>query len=311
MADLSMNSPDGDGPDEDDLDPVFAPWDGRRVPVTLIGGYLGAGKTTVINELLARATQPIAVLVNDVGQVNIDARLIERHEGDTIELTNGCVCCSLSEGLLVAFDQLRDRALPPDHVVIELSGVADPARVVPWTATPGFRLDGVVVLVDADQFLLAEAHDWAAPAVRMQIESADVLVLTKIDLASPEQLDAVRQRIAALAPNTPLLESDSTIATAALLAIGTRHPDGVAAMPEPSLFDQHVTTLVPLPLPTTRAELDQILDRLDAKVLRAKAIAATDDGMLLVQVVGSRRTITALPAAELEWATDLVVISAP
>ena len=67
-------------------EPEFAPWDGRRVPVTLVGGYLGAGKTTIINDLLARTTRPIAVLVNDVGSINIDAALVARHSGDTIEL---------------------------------------------------------------------------------------------------------------------------------------------------------------------------------------------------------------------------------
>ena len=68
--------------------------DGRRVPVTLVGGYLGSGKTTLINELLGRTDRPIAVLVNDVGEVNVDAALISRRSSDTIELTDGCVCCS-------------------------------------------------------------------------------------------------------------------------------------------------------------------------------------------------------------------------
>ena len=83
-------------PDEIEVEePDFAPWDGRRVPVALLGGYLGSGKTTLLNELLRRTEVPIAVLVNDVGAVNIDSRLIERRASDTLELTGGCVCCSL------------------------------------------------------------------------------------------------------------------------------------------------------------------------------------------------------------------------
>ena len=91
------------------VEPVYAPWDGRRVPVTLLSGYLGAGKTTIINEMLGRTDVPIAVFVNDVGAVNVDAKLIQKQDGDTLDLTGGCVCCSLKNGFLEAFDQLRPR----------------------------------------------------------------------------------------------------------------------------------------------------------------------------------------------------------
>ena len=73
-------------------------WGGRRAPVTLLGGYLGSGKTTLLNELLASADRRYAVLVNDIGAVNVDAALVARRDGDTIELTDGCVCCSLVDG---------------------------------------------------------------------------------------------------------------------------------------------------------------------------------------------------------------------
>ena len=129
--------------DEDEItviEPVYAPWDGRRVPVVLLGGYLGAGKTTVINEMLARTDKPIAVMVNDVGDVNIDARLIERQDGDTLDLSGGCVCCSLKNGFLEAFDQLRQREHPPELVVVELSGIANPASAAGMASTPGFML---------------------------------------------------------------------------------------------------------------------------------------------------------------------------
>jgi G3E family GTPase len=119
------------------VEPEFLPWDGRRVPLTFVGGYLGAGKTTAINEVLAHTDRPIAVIVNDVGAVNIDAALIRRRHGDTIELTDGCVCCSSVDGLGAAFDQIRARPEPPDHVLVELSGVAEPSQVVPWGWSAG------------------------------------------------------------------------------------------------------------------------------------------------------------------------------
>ncbi|MCB9390180.1 MAG: hypothetical protein H6512_11640 [Acidimicrobiia bacterium] len=87
----------------------FAPWDGRRVPVTLLGGYLGAGKTTALNALLARTDRPIALIVNDVGAINVDAALVARRSGDAVELTDGCVCCGIAGGLAAALDSLRER----------------------------------------------------------------------------------------------------------------------------------------------------------------------------------------------------------
>ncbi|MEM1333206.1 MAG: GTP-binding protein [Actinomycetota bacterium] len=122
------------------VEPEFLPWDGRRVPVTFVGGYLGAGKTTAINEVLAATDRPIAVIVNDAGSVNVDAALIARRDGDTIELTDGCVCCTSIDDMGAAFDTIRARPEPPDHVVIELSGVAEPTNVVPWGRSAGFLL---------------------------------------------------------------------------------------------------------------------------------------------------------------------------
>ncbi len=287
-------------------EPEFLPWDGRRVPVTLLGGYLGAGKTTAINEILRRAERPIAVLVNDVGAVNVDAKLLRRRSRNVIEFTDGCVCCSLSDGLGRAFDELRANAVPPEHVILELSGVAEPARVVPWTASAGFRLDGVVVLVDAEQFRELDAHDVIGPTVRRQIEAADLIVLTKLDLASPADRASTRRRVAELAPGAPVIDVDH-VAAAGVLALGSRR--ALEAPPATSLFDVHTTELVALPDPVDLDELRVIVDRLPPDVLRAKAIARTpDDRRHVVQVVGRRRSIEPLLRPEYVEPTDLVVI---
>lgn len=296
------------GPDAID---GFAPWDGRRVPVTLLGGYLGSGKTTAINELLAITDRPVAVLVNDVGAVNVDAALIARRHGDTIELTDGCVCCGLNNGLADAFDQIRRRPSPPDHVLLELSGVADPRPVLPWATTAGFRLDGVIILIDADQFLDRADDAGTAATVEAQLSSADLFLMTKTDLASDATVVAVTERLAGLAPGVPVLRSDSPTAGAAFLNLGTRNPRGLSALPAPSLFDAHETSLVSLPDPIDLAELDRVLAGLGDRALRAKAVVRDNDGIRhLVQVVGKRRLITPLPAAEDQPPTDLVVITA-
>lgn len=289
-------------------EPEFLPWDGRRVPVTLLGGYLGAGKTTIINELLARTTKPIAILVNDAGAVNVDAKLIRRQDGDTIEFTDGCVCCSLSQGLGIAFDQLRERPVPPEHVILEMSGVANPERVAPWTKSAGFVLDGIVVLVDAEQFLDDESHAVIGDTLRTQVRAADLLITTKLDLVDAEMLARVRHRLTELAPDTPVLGPESAIATAGLLELGGRQPG--TSTPSISLFDVHETTLLPLANPIDTSAINDLLDSLDDSVVRAKGIARTpDDRHLIIQVVGRRRSISELPEPEQQEPTDLVVIS--
>ena len=289
---------------------VIAPWDGRRVPVTLLGGYLGSGKTTVINAVLARTDRPIAVLVNDVGAVNIDVSLVRRRHGDTIELTDGCVCCSLAGGLAAAFDGLRARPEPPDHVIVELSGVADPARVAPWAGSDGFRLDGIVVLVDSEQFVERLDDPATGPSVRSQVEAADLFVLSKLDLATTADRDAAVRRLGELARGVPILDANDAIATASFLDLGTRRPGGVGATPPPELFDAHDVHIQPVPRPVDRADFETMIDSLPASTLRAKGIAVTHDGTrLLAQVVGRRREITVLPEAEAQPPTDLVVIT--
>lgn len=290
-------------------EPDFLPWDGQTVPLTLLGGYLGAGKTTVINELLGRSELPIAVLVNDLGSVNIDATLIKQRNSDTIEFTDGCVCCSLSSGLGPAFDQLRQRPTPPAHVILELSGVADPDRVRPWGKSAGFRLDGVVVLVDCDQF--GELLQLPAPAAMLtrQVQAADLIVLTKTDLATAERTSDTKSRVRALAPNTPVIDSPSALGTAGILELGGRSNADRPEVPPISLFDLHVADLMPIPDPISEEELQALLDSLDESVIRAKGIARTPDGRrLLVQVVGRRRVLEPMSAGHDVAPTDLVRI---
>ncbi len=298
-------------------EPDFLPWDGQRVPITFVAGYLGAGKTTLINSLLETTDRPIAVFVNDVGAINIDARLLKRRHGDTIELTDGCICCSLSDGFGAAFDQLRARRNPPDHVVVELSGVAEPSRVIPWGRTAGFQLDGVVTLVDCDAFTELAAEPVAGLAIEAQISAADLVVLTKTDLAAPARIDAVRARVHQLAPDVPVIDG-ATASIATVLRLGGRRPGGPTQLPPATLFDRHTVRTHPLPRPIERAAIDHLLDETTAGAVRAKGIAVDPSGThWAIQVVGRRRSITALSQAELEGqldglaqelATDLVVI---
>ncbi len=293
------------------VEPEFAPWDGRRVPVVLLGGYLGAGKTTLINELLARTDVPIAVMVNDVGETNIDAALIERHGTDTLDLTGGCVCCSLKNGFLEAFDDLRSKATPPELVVVELSGVADPINASGLVSTAGFQLDSIVTLVDIEQFDKWEAEDSVvAGFVRTQVKAADVVLLTKQDLVDNSQIEKVKNRVSELAKDATLLLADSIHSAAGLVGLSSRRPIPQIGVSR-TLFDQHRVSTLPLPEGANEQEINLILDDLPSTTVRAKGIARAADGeLLLIQVTGKRRVVEPLPVAEITDPTDLVVIEA-
>lgn len=180
-----------------------------RIPCTVIGGFLGAGKTTLLNHLLR--SQPgcrLAVLVNDFGALNVDAALVASTEGDTVALTNGCVCCTIGDDLSAALIRVLSADPPFDGVVIEASGVSDPWRIAQLgMAASELRLDGVIVLVDAGAVLEQVADPLLADALHTQIRAADLLVLNKVDLVDDAQRTRVRDWLNQIAPRTPVYET--------------------------------------------------------------------------------------------------------
>lgn len=299
------------------VEPEYLPWDGRRVPLTFVGGYLGAGKTTAINEVLAETDRPIAVIVNDVGAINIDAKLIRKRSGDTIELTDGCVCCSSIEGFGAAFDQIRERPEPPEHVIVELSGVAEAGNVLPWGSSAGFLLDGVVIVAAVDQLVEASMPEWIRTHVDRQVGEADLIVLTKADLADADQHAAARSRLTELTPDTPVIDGGLTGrepgALGRFLSLGGHRVGNATQIASPTLFDLHETNTIPVDGPLDRAGIDALIDSLPrhigGSIARAKGVIDTPEGLVLVQVVGARREVTTLLPSEMQQPTDLVVIS--
>jgi G3E family GTPase len=303
-------------------EPEFLPWDGRRTPVTFVGGYLGAGKTTAINEVLAAAEHPIAVIVNDAGAINIDAALIKGCDGDSIELTNGCVCCTSVDEMGAALDLIRSRPDPPDHLVVELSGIAEPSEVVHWGSSAGFFLDGVVTVVAVDQLMDDGLARWIRLHLEAQIEAADLLVLMKTDLVDPAVAEAAWSRLRSLAPTSPIIDGSlagrEPGALGRFLAVGGHRDRDASGVPGPSLFDLHETHTVPLGGAMTRVDIQALVADLPQRfggrtVARAKGIVELVDGdtrrLALVQLVGSRLEITPLLVNERQRPTDLVVIT--
>ena len=144
-------------------------------PLTILGGFLGAGKTTALNRLLQAATGRVGVLVNDFGAINVDAALIAAAGGDVVQLTNGCVCCAIGPDLSDSLARLV--ALAPDRIVVEASGVADPWRLAQVARLqPGIALDAVLVLADATSFTTHLADPWLADTLARQVQRADLVV---------------------------------------------------------------------------------------------------------------------------------------
>ena len=192
----------------------------RRLPLTVIGGFLGAGKTTLLNRWLREAQGlRIAALVNDFGALNIDAELVAATHGETLALTNGCVCCQIGDDLGRALVQVIESATPFDAVVIEASGVSDPWRIAQiGMAAPELSLEGVIVLVDAAAVAQQSRDVLLADTLTRQLKSADLVVLNKADLADADALAQANAWAEATAPGTPRIEATGSAVPLALLS---------------------------------------------------------------------------------------------
>jgi G3E family GTPase len=183
------------------------------VPLTIIGGFLGSGKTSLLNHILNNTRKKrIAVLVNDFGEINIDAKLVVSIEGETISLANGCVCCVIRDDLLNEVMRLFEKTPFPEHIVIETSGVSRPVAVAETFLNPRAQglveVHNMISVLDADLFLgedeeQAQYRDLAIS----QISVADLVVINKTDLAEPKRLSNVKQQVEHLVPRARIWET--------------------------------------------------------------------------------------------------------
>jgi G3E family GTPase len=284
-----------------------------RTPCTVIGGYLGAGKTTMLNHLLRTAGDlRLAVVVNDFGELGIDAELISSKDGDVISLVNGCVCCSLSDSLATTLAELQRRRDAIDHLVIEASGVSDPTRIADTAAAFGFVRRGVVVLADAEQVRRLADDRFVGGAVLQQLRAADVLVVTKTDLVDDAVGDDVRAWLREIASDVPIVDAiDGRVTSAVVLgeiALDDREPRGKPDV-EAQVAYRSVTVRFGV---VDRSTLVEQLGAMAPSVLRAKGFVALSDDPLvrhLLQMVGRRWTLEPCGQWHDEPATAITVIA--
>ncbi|AHJ29607.1 GTP-binding protein [Nodularia spumigena CS-584] len=169
----------------------------RGMPVTLITGFLGSGKTTLLNQILKnKENLKVAVLVNEFGDINIDSQLLVSVDQDMMELSNGCICCTINDGLVDAVYRILEREERIDYLVIETTGVADPLPIILTFLGTELRdltnLDSIITLVDVDAF---DAEHFQSESALKQITYGDIILLNKVDLATPEKVKEVESYI--------------------------------------------------------------------------------------------------------------------
>ena len=271
------------------------------IPLATVGGFLGSGKTTLINHMLAHANgRRYVIFVNDFGAINIDLQLVETIEDDRISFSNGCVCCTLNDEFVSSVAQMSKREDRPDAILIEASGVADPraleASLSALEASNHVQLETALYIVDASCF---GQRDYAE--VEMLIDHAatsDLVLLNKSDLVSKEALDGLQKEFSVAAPYAATLATVHSHVSPALLFGNSDRPTrpDVKGGPQrhPDYHHWHYSGRDPM----TRDALLELTKILQQYFFRIKGIvqsAADPRIWLSLQVVGTRAVIGQLP----------------
>ena len=258
-----------------------------QIPVTVLTGYLGAGKTTLLNRVLTEQHgKHYAVIVNEFGAIGIDNELVVNADEEVFEMNNGCICCTVRGDLIRIIGNLLKRKGQFDGILIETTGLADPAPVaqtffVDDEVRERAKLDSIVTVVDAKNFLerLADSHEAAE-----QVAFADIVLLNKVDLVSPEELTTVEGRIRSMNPMATIHRTDHcSLPIDALLDRGAFDLDRILSI-EPNFLgeddhvhDQSITSVCvtaerPLDINKFRRWVSELLRTRGVDILRSKGI---------------------------------------
>jgi len=266
----------------------------QNLPVTVVGGYLGAGKTTLVNYLLRNANGlRLAVLVNEFGELAIDKDLIEAEDDGLISISGGCVCCSFGGDLIAALQGLSQMQPQPQHILIESSGVAKPSSIFDSVALlDGFSADGIVVLADAETVEENANDKYMADTILAQIMQADILLLNKCDLVEPNDIYRTAQWLKSQNASAQLVKTRHSKAAPEVVLESFL---GRTKIPETHYHVDQMTSVNLIPsTPLNAAKLAKTLAEEEIGLIRAKGFVTDLSGeKILIQIVGRRWTISA------------------
>jgi len=214
----------------------------QGMPVTIITGFLGSGKTTLLNQILQnRQNLKVAVLVNEFGDINIDSQLLVSLDEDMVELSNGCICCTINDGLIDAVYRVLEREDRIDYLVIETTGVADPLPVALTFLGTELkyltRLDSILTVVDAETFT---PDHFDSEAASCQLAYGDIIILNKTDLVEPERVFELENYIRTVKEGARILHSQyGQVPLPLILDVGLTPADGYPVSEEHNHHDAH------------------------------------------------------------------------
>ncbi len=272
--------------------------DALQTPVTVIGGYLGSGKTTLVNHLLRNANgKRLAILVNEFGELQIDADLIEAQDDDIISLAGGCVCCSYGNDLIMAMLDMAKMDPRPDHIILEASGVALPAAIASsLSLLNDFSVDGIVVVADAETIRARSKDKYMSDTILRQLSHADIVMLNKVDLVSDENREMTHHWLNEITERAPVIETRRCAVPPVVLLRDFERPENVDKAFAPHQADNYHTGLSVPDGPVDPAEFAGRLIQETPGLVRAKGfVNATDGSMQTIQIVGNRIEITQAP----------------
>ena len=269
----------------------------NNIPVSVIGGYLGSGKTTLINQLLRNADgRKLAVLVNEFGALPIDADLIEAQSDTMISISGGCVCCSYGNDLIQALLEISKLESAPDHILIESSGVALPGAIAASVSINGnFEIAGIITVVDSELILEQASNEYIGDTIERQLGDSDIVLLNKCDLVDEVHLayleswlvekalyaTAVRVTYASL-PNSIVLQD----------YVRDTRKQNISFNSHTNIFESQVIEF------SKECDANIVAQKLadpEFNLLRSKGFVPTPSGLQAIQTVGRRWSVTDAP----------------